>query len=116
MIIKVSFSYILTCNQFLAFQDHPKAKDVISKSRGYPRKRLVHMYDLCRAKKVCEGGEELDSTFDASIPQREGEEPEEKKPVSVIFLILSYKVLNLNALSPQCGHNVITVDLQAIVF
>ncbi|XP_071838270.1 DNA-directed RNA polymerase II subunit RPB1-like isoform X1 [Apostichopus japonicus] len=79
-VVKILRCVCFYCSKLLVNLDHPKAKDVISKSRGYPRKRLVHMYDLCRAKKVCEGGEELDSTFDASIPQREGEEPEEKKP------------------------------------
>ena len=41
-------------------QNHPKVKDIINKSKGYPRKRLAHIYDLCKAKNICEGGDEID--------------------------------------------------------
>ena len=27
---------------------------------GQPRKRLTHVYDLCKGKKICEGGDEMD--------------------------------------------------------
>ena len=30
------------------------------KSKGQPRKRLAHVYDLCKGKNICEGGEEMD--------------------------------------------------------
>ena len=66
----------------LFVQNHPKIKDIINKSKGQPRKRLAHVYDLCRTKKVCEGGEEMDQTFDAELAKREGEEEPEKPPVS----------------------------------
>lgn len=46
-----------------------------------PQAACPHVRPLSYEKGLW-GGEELDSTFDASIPQREGEEPEEKKPVS----------------------------------
>ena len=64
----------------LFIQNHPKIKDIINKSKGQPRKRLAHVYDLCRTKKVCEGGEEMDQTFDAELAKREGEEEPEQKP------------------------------------
>ena len=66
----------------VSYQNHPKIKDIVAKSKGQPRKRLAHVYDLCRTKKVCEGGEEMDQTFDAELAKREGEEPEQKPPVS----------------------------------
>lgn len=39
------------------------------KSKGQPRKRLTYVYDLCKGKNICEGGEDMDI----------GKEGEEKK-------------------------------------
>lgn len=36
-------------------------KDILSKTKAYPRKRLVAVYDLCKSRKVCEGGDEMDT-------------------------------------------------------
>ena len=44
----------------IPLQQHPSVKAVLAKSKGQPRKRMTHMYDLCKAKKVCEGGDEMD--------------------------------------------------------
>lgn len=30
------------------------------KSKGQPRKRLAYVYDLCKGKNICEGGEDMD--------------------------------------------------------
>ncbi len=30
------------------------------KSKGQPRKRMAHIYDLCKGKHICEGGDEID--------------------------------------------------------
>lgn len=30
------------------------------KSKGQPRKRLACVYDLCKGKNICEGGDEMD--------------------------------------------------------
>lgn len=30
------------------------------KSKGQPRKRLAYVYDLCKGKQICEGGEDMD--------------------------------------------------------
>lgn len=32
------------------------------KSKGQPRKRLTFVYDLCKGKNICEGGDEMDIT------------------------------------------------------
>ena len=37
-------------------------KEIIKKSKGVPRRRLQHIYDLARTKSVCEGGENGDKT------------------------------------------------------
>lgn len=34
------------------------------KSKGQPRKRLAYVYDLCKGKTVCEGGEDMDLNKD----------------------------------------------------
>lgn len=35
-------------------------KEILSKSRDQPSKRLQHIYDLCKGKKICEGGDVVD--------------------------------------------------------
>lgn len=32
----------------------------MSKTKLHPRKRLAGIYDLCKSKKLCEGGDEFD--------------------------------------------------------
>lgn len=32
----------------------------MSKSKGQPRRRLAHFYDLAKGKSVCEGGDNFD--------------------------------------------------------
>ena len=41
-------------------QSHPKVKEIVLKSKGQPRKRLAFIYDLCKGKNICEGGDEMD--------------------------------------------------------
>lgn len=38
------------------------------KSQGQPRKRLAYVYDLCKGKNICEGGEDMDLTKDGQQP------------------------------------------------
>ena len=45
-------------------QNDEKVKDILSKSKGHPRRRLQYIYDLARAKSVCEGGDSMDTKFD----------------------------------------------------
>lgn len=35
-------------------------KEILSKSQNQPHKRLQHIYDLCKGKKICEGGDIVD--------------------------------------------------------
>ena len=39
-------------------------KDILIRSKGFPSKRLAHVYDLCRTRKICEGGDEMDIKLD----------------------------------------------------
>lgn len=45
-------------------KDHPKIKEIMSKTHGHARKRTVHVYELCKGKKICEGGDEIDEKLD----------------------------------------------------
>ena len=58
-------------------QNNPKIKDILAKSKGQPKKRLTHVYDLCKGKNICEGGEEMDHKF--GVEQHEGEEAGREK-------------------------------------
>lgn len=61
-------------------QNNPKIKDILGKSKGQPRKRLMHVYDLCKGKNICEGGEEMDNKF--GVEQQENDEDLTKEKVS----------------------------------
>ena len=41
-------------------QNDPAVKTILRKTRGQPKKRLLHVYELCKKKRVCQGGEEMD--------------------------------------------------------
>lgn len=66
---------------FFLLQNNPKIKDILVKSKGQPRKRLTHVYELCRGKNICEGGEEMDNKF--GMEQQETEEDITKEKVIV---------------------------------
>lgn len=40
----------------------------MTKSKGQPRKRLQHVYNLCKGKMICEGGDEIDVGKDPDDP------------------------------------------------
>lgn len=54
------------CSKMLVTPTNPKIKEIIIKTKGQPRKRLTYVYDLCKGKKICEGGEDMDLTKDAA--------------------------------------------------
>ncbi|VFV46792.1 dna-directed rna polymerase ii subunit rpb1 [Lynx pardinus] len=60
------------CSKLLVDSNNPKIKDILAKSKGQPKKRLTHVYDLCKGKNICEGGEEMDNKF--GVEQAEGDE------------------------------------------
>ena len=53
-----------TTNSLIHLQNHPKVRDIVGKSKGQLRKRLAHVYDLCKGKNICEGGDEIDKKDD----------------------------------------------------
>jgi DNA-directed RNA polymerase II subunit RPB1 len=48
------------CSKMLVSPNNPKIKEAVLETRGNPRKRLAAVYDLCKGKNVCEGGEDMD--------------------------------------------------------
>lgn len=52
------------------------------KSKGQPRKRLAFVYDLCKGKNICEGGDEMDVG-------KEGEDPNQGNRVTFVLKIVS---------------------------
>uniref|UniRef100_A0A671QSR8 DNA-directed RNA polymerase subunit n=1 Tax=Sinocyclocheilus anshuiensis TaxID=1608454 RepID=A0A671QSR8_9TELE len=71
-IMKVLRCVCFFCSKLLVDANNPKIKDILVKSKGQPRKRLTHVYDLCKGKNICEGGEEMDNKF--GVEQQETEE------------------------------------------
>ncbi|GIY87708.1 DNA-directed RNA polymerase II subunit RPB1 [Caerostris extrusa] len=59
--IKVLRCVCFYCSKLLVSPNNPKIKEIIAKSKGQPRKRLAHVYDLCKGKNICEGGDEIDA-------------------------------------------------------
>lgn len=79
--ITFRFLFSLRLMLFLNYhpQNNPKIKDILAKSKGQPRKRLTHVYELCKGKNICEGGEEMDNKF--GMEQQETEEDITKEKV-----------------------------------
>ena len=40
-------------------QSSPKVQEILLRTKNYPQRRMDHIYDLCKTKKVCEGGDEI---------------------------------------------------------
>jgi DNA-directed RNA polymerase II subunit RPB1 len=72
--IKILRCVCFYCSKLLVDVNHPKVKDILNKSRGQPRKRLAHIYDLCKAKNICEGGDQMDKVGE----EKKSESTEEK--------------------------------------
>ncbi|KAK8379446.1 hypothetical protein O3P69_019390 [Scylla paramamosain] len=48
------------CSKLKYNAQHPKIREIVTKSKGQPRKRLHHVYSLCKPRMICEGGDEVD--------------------------------------------------------
>lgn len=58
--IKILRCVCFYCSKMLVSPNNPKIKEIVIKSKGQPRKRLAYVYDLCKGKTICEGGEDMD--------------------------------------------------------
>ncbi|KAH8289336.1 hypothetical protein KR054_003872 [Drosophila jambulina] len=66
--IKILRCVCFYCSKMLVSPQNPKIKEIMLKSKGQPRKRLAYVYDLCKGKTICEGGEDMDLTKDNQPP------------------------------------------------
>lgn len=55
------------------------------KTKGQPRKRLTFVYDLCKGKNICEGGDEMDINK---------ENPDDPNNQQVSFRLFGYLSVN----------------------
>ncbi|KAK3607289.1 hypothetical protein CHS0354_002914 [Potamilus streckersoni] len=76
--IKILRCVCFYCSKLLVDINSPKVKEIVVKSKGHPRKRLAHLYDLCKARKVCEGGDEMDTKL-GEEQNGQGDDGEPKK-------------------------------------
>ena len=65
-------------------------KDILLKSQNQPLKRLQHIYDLCKGKRVCEGGDIVDE----KLPSQDIDEAE-KKMVRLCAMLICFSVFIL---------------------
>uniref|UniRef100_A0A674BGB4 DNA-directed RNA polymerase subunit n=1 Tax=Salmo trutta TaxID=8032 RepID=A0A674BGB4_SALTR len=78
-IMKVLRCVCYSCSKLLVDTNNPKIKDILQKSKGQPRKRLTHVYDLCKGKNICEGGEEMDNKFGVDQQEQDSEDITKEK-------------------------------------
>lgn len=45
-------------------QNNPKLIEILSKTKGQPKKRFQHAYDLCKSKTMCEDGDSVETGED----------------------------------------------------
>ncbi|KAF7272976.1 DNA-directed RNA polymerase II subunit RPB1-like [Rhynchophorus ferrugineus] len=58
--IKILRCVCFYCSKMLVSPCNPKIREIVMKSKGQPRRRLAFVYDLCKGKNICEGGDEMD--------------------------------------------------------
>ncbi|EFX61131.1 hypothetical protein DAPPUDRAFT_70163 [Daphnia pulex] len=58
--IKILNCVCFYCSKLLVSPNNPKIKEILVKSQGQPRKRMAHVYDICKRINICENdiGEE----------------------------------------------------------
>ncbi|KAG0729095.1 DNA-directed RNA polymerase II subunit RPB1 [Chionoecetes opilio] len=56
------------CSKLRFNSQYPKIREIVTKSKGQPRKRLQHVYTLCKGKMICEGGDEIDVSKEGDDP------------------------------------------------
>lgn len=66
--IKVLRCVCFFCSKMLISPSHPKIREIVTKTKGQPRRRLNFVYDLCKGKSICEGGDEMDGAIPDEDP------------------------------------------------
>lgn len=60
-ILKILRCVCFYCSKLLLDKDNQRVKEIIRKTQGNPRRRLTLIYDMCKSKVVCDGGNEIES-------------------------------------------------------
>ena len=60
-------------------------KEVLAKTKGQLRKRQAHIYDMCKGKDICDGGE-----------MERSDDPESKDSNKVVTSLIVHYVSNRN--------------------
>ena len=58
-IVKILRCVCFYCSKLLVSPSNPKIKEILIDTESNPRKRLAAIYDLCKGKNLCEGGDDL---------------------------------------------------------
>ncbi|KAH8381530.1 hypothetical protein KR093_007468, partial [Drosophila rubida] len=58
--IKILRCVCFYCSKMLVSPQNAKVREIVMKSKGQPRKRLAHIYELCKGKRICEGGADME--------------------------------------------------------
>ncbi|KAK3854868.1 hypothetical protein Pcinc_038689 [Petrolisthes cinctipes] len=69
--VKILRCVCFYCSKLKYNSTHPKIREIVTKSKGQSRKRLVHVYNLCKGRTICEGGDEIDLTRDPQDPTKQ---------------------------------------------
>ncbi|CAJ0594393.1 unnamed protein product [Cylicocyclus nassatus] len=70
--LKVLRCVCFYCSKLLLDKDNQRVKDILRKTQGNPRRRLALIYDICKSKVVCDGGNEIEN----QNPEEGGEDGE----------------------------------------
>ena len=52
--------------------NNPKMKKILLNTRSQPKKRMAHVFELCKGKTICEGGDEIDLVVDGRADNGHG--------------------------------------------
>ena len=85
-------------------------KDILARSVGQPKKRLSHVYDLCRMRRICEGGDTVDKKFAGDT------ENEEEEAVSDFITSLAAQLSEVEAKSMDGRVSQISCPLNLFIF
>uniref|UniRef100_T1IWA4 DNA-directed RNA polymerase subunit n=1 Tax=Strigamia maritima TaxID=126957 RepID=T1IWA4_STRMM len=66
-IIKILRCVCFSCSKLLISPSDPKLKVIVAKTKGQNRKRLSHVYELCKTIIICVGGDVIDAKSDDQI-------------------------------------------------
>lgn len=58
--IKILRCVCYYCSKMLISPNNPKIKEILAETKNNPRKRLSHVYDLCKGKNICEDSGDSD--------------------------------------------------------